>query len=246
LFGALGSRRKNSGLEREMKNGKTCFGILRIIKRFGDVALLLAFFAVLCGRAEAQATSSVTGLVSDPSGAVVLDAQVTLADPNSAFSATVKTNDSGVYQFSQGTFPIDFTQTAPAVFVGTQSDIGGHIHQVSQNGQTIVQYFSNETNALGAFAFPFGGGTGNRNVARGPGFWNLDMSALKDFKMPWSENHVLQFRTDAFNIFNHPNFEPPNASLQTPGNFGSINATIPGPDGNSYARQLQLGLKYIF
>jgi hypothetical protein len=150
------------------------------------------------------------------------------------------------FKVDSGTFPIDFTQSAPALFVGTQGDIKGHIHQVTQGGQTMVQYFSNETNALGAFAFPFGGETGTRNVARGPGFWNLDMSVLKDFKMPWSENQVLQFRTDAFNIFNHPNFEPPNATLQAPGNFGTINSTIPGPDGNSYARQLQLGLKYIF
>jgi hypothetical protein len=150
------------------------------------------------------------------------------------------------FKIDTGTFPIDFTQTAPAVFIGNQSDVKGHIHQVTEGGLTTVQYFSNESNAFGAFTFPFGGGTGNRNVVRGPGFWNLDMSILKDFKMPWSETQVLQFRTDAFNIFNHPNFAPPNASLLSPGGFGTLNATIPGPDGNSYARQLQLGLKYIF
>jgi hypothetical protein len=107
-------------------------------------------------------------------------------------------------------------------------------------GLTTVQYFSNETNAFGAFAFPFGGGTGTRNVARGPQFWNLDLTILKDFKMPWSETHVLQFRTDAFNVFNHPNFSPPNANLESPGGFGTINSTV------NDARQLQLGLKYIF
>jgi hypothetical protein len=60
-----------------MKNGRTYLGIVKSIKRVGNVAFLLAFFAMLCGRAEAQATSSVTGLVTDPSGAVVVDAQVT-------------------------------------------------------------------------------------------------------------------------------------------------------------------------
>ena len=67
-----------------------------------------------------------------------------------------------------GTFPIDFTQTAGAVFVGTQSDVQRGIHEVTQGGQTTLQYFSSETNALGAFAFPFGGATGDRNIIRGP------------------------------------------------------------------------------
>jgi hypothetical protein len=144
------------------------------------------------------------------------------------------------FKVDTNTFPIDFTQTAPAVFVGKTSDLTGHVHNVTQGGQTTVQFFSNEANALGAFAFPFGGGTGTRNVARGPGFWNLDLTILKDFKMPWSETQVLQFRTDAFNIFNHPNFSPPNANLQSAGGFGTINSTV------NDARQLQLGLKYIF
>ena len=144
------------------------------------------------------------------------------------------------FKVDTNTFPIDFTQTAPAVFVGTQSEIKGRVHQETVGGLTTVQYFSNETNAFGAFAFPFGGGTGTRNVARGPQFWNLDLTILKDFKMPWSETHVLQFRTDAFNVFNHPNFSPPNANLESPGGFGTINSTV------NDARQLQLGLKYIF
>ena len=39
------------------------------------------------------------GTIADPKGAVVSRAEVTLANPNTGFSRTVKTNDQGVYQF---------------------------------------------------------------------------------------------------------------------------------------------------
>jgi Carboxypeptidase regulatory-like domain/TonB-dependent Receptor Plug Domain/TonB dependent receptor len=138
------------------------------------------------------------------------------------------------------TFPIDFTQSAPAVFVGTQSDVKGGIHEVTVGGQTTLQYFSSETNALGAFAFPFGGATGDRNVIRGPHYVNTDLAILKDFKMPWAESHSLQFRAEAFNLFNHPNFNPPSTNIGTPGNFGNLNSTV------NDARQWQLALVYRF
>ncbi len=138
------------------------------------------------------------------------------------------------------TFPIDFTQTASAVFVGTQADVKSGVHSVTQGGQTTVQYFANETNAIGAFTFPFGGGTGNRNVVRGPGYVDTDLALLKNFSMPWSENQTLQFRAEAFNVFNHTNFNPPSANLLSPGNFGNLNSTV------NDARQLQLALVYRF
>ena len=84
-------------------------------------------------------------------------------------------------------------------------------------------------------------GPGNRNVATGPDFWDVDLAMLKDFKMPWNENHILQFRVDAINAFNHVNFSPPgSASLVVQGTFGSITSDVNGP------RNVQLGLRYIF
>jgi hypothetical protein len=137
---------------------------------------------------------------------------------------------------STGTFPIDFTQDAPPVFVGPSSAVSPNIHVV--NGQ--VQFFSNPTNALGAFQFPFGGGTGNRNILYGPPFANVDMALLKDFPMPWSDRQKLQFRAEAFNVFNHPSFGDPNGAIENQSQFGQITSTI------STARQLQLALKYSF
>jgi len=58
----------------------------------------------------------------------------------------------------------------------------------------------------------FGAG---RNIAQGPSFWNMDFGVLKDFTV--TERIKLQFRTEFFNVFNHPNFENPrNASTGSP------------------------------
>lgn len=46
------------------------------------------------------------------------------------------------------------------------------------------------------------GETGDRNVIRLPGYTSLDLGLAKSFKMPWSENHKLQIRAEAFNVTN--------------------------------------------
>ena len=66
------------------------------------------------------------------------------------------------------------------------------------------------------FCIPQPGQQGSgRNTGRGPDFWNLDSGLLKTFKI--TERVNLQFRAEAFNILNHPNFlNPRNASSGTP------------------------------
>jgi hypothetical protein len=147
------------------------------------------------------------------------------------------------FKVDSGAFTIDFTQTQPGVFIGTRSDVASSVHQVPSGTTGVpntVQFFSNVNNAEGAFTFPIAGGPGNRNILSGPNFWNIDMSLLKEFTMPWSEKQKLQFRADAFNIFNHTNFDLPGASLINTATFGDITKTV------NDARQLQLGLKYSF
>jgi hypothetical protein len=143
------------------------------------------------------------------------------------------------FNLHTGAFPINFTQDAPPVFVGTSADVAHGIH-LDPSTQT-VQYFNDPTSGFNAFAFPFGGGTGDRNSLRAPGFWNVDMALLKNFSMPWSERQKLQFRAEAFNLFNHPSFSPPSGdTIANPGTFGNITTTA------STARQLQLALRYDF
>jgi hypothetical protein len=141
------------------------------------------------------------------------------------------------YKVDSGAFTIDFTQTQPMVFIGNKSDLKQGIHYDATNG--VVQYYKDPTAAQNAFTYPIAGGPGNRNIFVGPGLWNLDLAMLKNFQMPWSDSHRLQFRVDAFNLFNHVNFSNPTTNFANQGTFGNITSDN-GP------RVLQLGLRYLF
>ena len=79
-------------------------------------------------------------------------------------------------------------------------------------------------------------GNAGRNIGRGPGFADLDLSAMKNFRL--TEGTSLQFRAESFNVANHPNFGLPVSDIAS-ANFGHIlNAGRP--------RLMQLALKVIF
>ncbi len=88
-----------------------------------------------------------------------------------------------------------------------------------------------------------GFGDAGRNILTGPGFADVDVSIVKDTKI--RERVSLQFRSEAFNLFNHPNFGQPQNNLAV-ATFGQITATrtIRGDLGSS--RQIQLALKLLF
>jgi hypothetical protein len=93
-------------------------------------------------------------------------------------------------------------------------------------------------------------GTTGRNVFRGPFQVRFDMSLAKQFL--FKERYQLKFEADAFNIFNHPDFDTPNNDVsffpgfegppQIPpaGSLGVIQHTIGSP------RFLQLSLHFAF
>lgn len=93
-----------------------------------------------------------------------------------------------------------------------------------------------------AFATPAPGTFGNvpRNALRGPNFRQFDLIFNKKFR--FSETTNLEFRTEVFNVFNHPNFDIPgsrlNLALPTVSLAGGI-YTI-----NSGANVLQPGQAY--
>jgi len=89
-----------------------------------------------------------------------------------------------------------------------------------------------------AFIQPTRGQYGNLGgfVLTGPGSATIDFSLFKN--TPIREKVTLQFRAEAFNITNRPNFGGPNANLNS-GTFGRIT-------GSSGAREMQLGLKLLF
>jgi hypothetical protein len=82
-----------------------------------------------------------------------------------------------------------------------------------------------------------------RNSVIGPSFVNTDFSLIKNTKI--TERVNVQFRAEAFDVFNHANFGNPNLTVGS-STFGAItNTRFPNGDFGS-ARQLQLGLKLEF
>src|SRR5260370_30491204 len=64
------------------------------------VILLAGFFLATSSLISAQtSTTSLRGTVTDPKGAVLQGATVTLNNPSTAFSRTTKSANDGVYQF---------------------------------------------------------------------------------------------------------------------------------------------------
>lgn len=79
-------------------------------------------------------------------------------------------------------------------------------------------------------------GNAGRNIVRGPGYGNLDVSLVREIALPHGTR--LQLRAEAFNVTNHVNFGLPVADLNSP-NFGRIFSAGP-------PRLMQLGAKLIF
>jgi hypothetical protein len=110
----------------------------------------------------------------------------------------------------------------------------------SCGGGTGGHYYFDPTNLDCANVPLFSHGNMGRNVLRGPGINNWDMSLLKDFK--FTESKSLEFRAELFNAFNHVQFYNPTLQSGTEGGssqFGQI-TTDRGP------RIVQFALKLYF
>jgi hypothetical protein len=90
---------------------------------------------------------------------------------------------------------------------------------------------------------------GNPATTHGPPLKTFDFSVFKAFQL--TERFSLQFRSEFFNIFNHPNFNAPgfggngvvsvsNSTNFTSSNFGEIGSTRTNP------RQVQFALKLYY
>jgi hypothetical protein len=103
-----------------------------------------------------------------------------------------------------------------------------------------------------AFAYPTATNPGNapRNLARGFGESQVNFAARRDF--PFSERIHLQFRAEAFNIFNHPNFGfvDPNLNDSTFGQATQMLNQSLGTVASQYQqggpRSMQFALRFAF
>ncbi len=141
-------------------------------------------------------------------------------------------------------FVAGFANNAPAIFNGDTNAIRRNIHKDS-NGSLNV--FADPAAAAAAFSGPVGLTIGSRNILRGPQFFNTDAGLAKDFAIIRSKDLKLQFRADAFNVFNHPNFDDLDygtygnyTNITAPSNFGQLTAM------NGAPRVLQLSGRIQF
>jgi hypothetical protein len=76
-----------------------------------------------------------------------------------------------------------------------------------------------------------------RNAYRGPGLASTDLSLFKNFRLPFRTS-TLQFRAEAFNVFNRVNLQRPNGNM--------AQATFGRSTQAFAAREIQFALKFLF
>lgn len=130
--------------------------------------------------------------------------------------------------------PVNLTVQGDPANTGdpNRPDVAGD-WRLDRSERTLDRFFN-----TGAFVrnAPFTYGNAGRNILEQPGSANVDFAAFKRFSI--AERIAAQFRFEAFNFFNTPQFGAPNAQVGNI-NFGRI-ADAGRP------RNLQFGLKLLF
>jgi hypothetical protein len=138
--------------------------------------------------------------------------------------------------------------------------MGGNAPGLSQCGEGAASIVGTATPCLNAAAFydssqtftaPNGFSTQRRNQYTGPRFFDMDMGLFKTFKI--TEGVQLGVGAQAYNVFNHPNFQNPDSTLGD-STFGQISAMQPMPTSpygvflgfDSSVRVVQVSGKIIF
>jgi hypothetical protein len=113
----------------------------------------------------------------------------------------------------------------------------------SRTSQAIEVFCPNGLNSIEDYGqsadtcVPLGSnGNMGRNIFRGPAFYDVDLGLFKNTKV--GERLNIQFRAEAFNLFNRVNLYNPIGNMGSP-QFGQSTAAFP-------SRQIQLGLKLLF
>ncbi len=104
--------------------------------------------------------------------------------------------------------------------------------------------FADATKAAAFFRYDMPGEPGVRNVLRGDGYFTIDTSVSKAWRVV-SDNRI-RFRWDVFNVTNTPKFDVGNTTM-TPDRtgFGRYNGTLAACDAQA-GRCMQFALRYEF
>jgi hypothetical protein len=113
--------------------------------------------------------------------------------------------------------------------------VGGTPTLLANNGQTSGPWQRPATPVPGLPSF----GNAQRDSIIGPKWFDSDLSVVKI--VPVGEQLKIQFRAEAFNVFNHPNLGNPNSCVDC-----SNAGTITGLANNAIMRRMQFGLRFDF
>jgi len=113
--------------------------------------------------------------------------------------------------------------------------VSGSPTPLTANGQTSGPWQRPVAPAPGSPSF----GNAPRNLIIGPRWFDSDLSVVKI--VPIGEELRVQFRAEAYNVFNHPNLGNPNSCVDC---FGG--GTISGLANNASMRKMQFGLRFDF
>jgi hypothetical protein len=154
---------------------------------------------------------------------------------------------SGITRFASG-FPVTMVNNGDNSLIGTNpnginnSSIdepdydGGPIHLGVDPRKDADKFFNTDSFAMNALGTP---GTSKRRFFYGPGAGNYDMAVAK--KLALTDSKALLFRVEAFNVFNHTQFNGPTA---VDGNIGS--STWGQVIGAAPPRIMQGAIKFNF
>ena len=111
-------------------------------------------------------------------------------------------------------------------------------------GSKLNNYFNascfTASPVIGADGIGTAFGNSGTGIVDGPGQANADLAFSKTIAIKWPfEGTTLQFRSELFNAFNHPQFANPDANFTSPA-FGVISSTAVNP------RVIQLALRFAF
>jgi hypothetical protein len=158
-------------------------------------------------------------------------------------------------------FPVNVllpsSYTAPDGAFGTQRpDLIPGVSLTPHGGKTVAEWVN-----PAAFKYPAADfGTAPRDLARGPGTWQVDFGVGKTF--PLWERGRLEFRSEFYNVFNHPQLGQPNATCDLapgasgcPAGFSMVTTTVNlntsivnpiTPVGSGTPREMQFALRFEF
>jgi hypothetical protein len=163
----------------------------------------------------------------------------------------------GETQFQRG-FPLKITyagstslEQANVGVANVRPDVVAGCDKKAGGGH-VAQWFNTSCFAApvtdGAFQWGFGSEPRTDPTLRTPGIDNFDFAVFKRTQFGPDNRVGLEFRTEFFNLFNHPYFAPPATGFDgtAPGNgFGQITSTV-GSGAASAERLIQFALKLVF